>query len=261
MEGYGFTLTGGAIFGIAIFGIVISIIIVLVAVCVIGWHLRQRNHRLKQAKEANRANDTELAVRSFNTRRQLREAPAPTASTPAQQTFQSPSTYGDFAQQQQIHGGLSVEQQSAHDRYFYLRDPYAQPSSPPRQQYQVNRGERQLTHHAAPRRPHDSQEPQEASRTCHSARNGQQQHQRHDAAPVRRPRDAQHQQERMENREETGNPVHASRKPCREGRLADLVRYDPPTVALPVGAIKPQEDKQTEVVRPGKRRLLRRASS
>ncbi|EEY20426.1 predicted protein [Verticillium alfalfae VaMs.102] len=252
MEGYGFTLTGGAIFGI-----VISVIIVLVAVCVIGWHLRQRNHRLKQAKEANRANDTELAVRSTDTRRQLREVPAPAAPTPAQQAFQSPSTYGDFAQQQEIHGGPSVEQQSAHDRYFYLRDPYAQPSSPLRQQHWANCGERQLTHHAAPRRHHDRQEPQEASQTHHSPRNIQQQHRRHDATLVRRPHDAQHQQERVESKGETGKPVHASRKPRRAGRLADLVRYDPPTVALPVGATKPQEDKQTEVVQPGKRRLNR----
>lgn len=285
MEGYGFTLTGGAIFGI-----VIGAIIVLVAICVIGWHLRQRHHRLKRAKEANRANDTELAVRSSNTGRQLREVPAPAsaASTPAPQAFQSPSTYGDFAPQQQVHRGPSIEQSSAHDRYFYLqdpyspqqilgapwvhrqsahdgyfylRDPYVQLSSPPRRQHQADHGERQLTHHAGTRRHHDRQESQEASQTHHSARNGQQQHQRHDATPVRRPRDGQHQQERKESKGETGKPVHASQKPRREGPLADLVRYNPPTVALPVGGIKPQEEEQPAVVQPGKRRLNRRASS
>ncbi|KAM0280051.1 hypothetical protein ACHAQH_004246 [Verticillium albo-atrum] len=305
MAGYGFTPSGGAIFGI-----VVGVIVALIITCIVGWHIRQRNHRLREAKEANRVNDVELAVRSFNSRREARGNPVRPMPTPAlprsvqpavlsdgrhrtflcsptaQESSQRIGGYGNFAQEQP-HDENALGRQNTHYPGYYREHQYAGSSRQLREERHEHRGERQNSRVETRRQSLDRQHQQRDGQR----RDGQQQQ---NAEPLRRPRDAQHQQpnnisssepqqtteeqeairaewsayymqrqsemmgrtqrheadargqageqlpaerrEHQRQRHDKHEQVNVQQQPVqrdrREGRLADLVRYDPPTVEL-----------------------------
>ncbi|KAM0328760.1 hypothetical protein ACHAQA_005173 [Verticillium albo-atrum] len=235
MAAYGFTPTAGTVFGI-----IIAVVFVLVLACIIAWFARQRYHDRNKAREANRHDETELAVRNYNSRRDARKAPVlpmPTFDTPAPApTTQRLGGYGGF-DAPPTRKGDSLD----------LRNPYH--ATYPAEEKQSN-------HAASHNHPREGRlddrwgcqnnEQGESSRPLTRNENRQQMN-----GELGRPRERPREQQRDEEQ-----PAQLDRQ---NSRLAKLVRSDVPAMTLTPSTpdVCPEEeqaeDKRREDIRKGKR--------